>query len=38
MRQTMTEGQWIKLALKVNKVIDVTRMINFEGVPRDFGV
>jgi hypothetical protein len=34
----MTEDQWIKLALEVNKVIDVTVMITIEGTARDLAV
>lgn len=38
MRQGMTESQWVKLALEVNKVIDVTAMITIEGTARDLAV
>ena len=34
----MTEDQWIKLALEVNKVIDVTVMITIEGTARDLAI
>lgn len=38
MRQTMTEGHWIKVALQVNKVVNVTAMIDVEGGARDLAV
>ena len=38
MRQTITEGQWIKVALQVNKVVNVTAMIDVEGAARDLAV
>ena len=38
MRQRMTGDQWVKLALEVNKVIDVTAMISIEGTARDLAV
>ena len=34
----MAEGQWLKLALEVNKVIDLTAMINLEETARDLAV
>jgi hypothetical protein len=38
MRQTMTEDKWIKVALQVNKVVNVTAMIDVEGSARDLAV
>ena len=38
MRQRMTGDQWVKLALEVNQVIDVTAMISIEGTARDLAV
>jgi hypothetical protein len=38
MRQAMTEDHWIKVAQLVNKVVNVTLMIDVEGAARDLAV
>ena len=38
MRLAMTEDHWIKVAQLVNKVVNVTLMIDVEGAARDLAV
>lgn len=38
MRQRMAAGQWVKVAVEVNKVIDVTVMMASEETARDLAV